>query len=81
MEHCGYINLKYSIDKHWNYFMLAVSEEPFKTQKEAIKAAIQTPIDIPCCHHGVYLLVLKIPNHISTAKYLAEMGKMLMGLS
>ena len=61
--------------------MLAVSEEQFKTQKEAIKAAIQTPIDIPCCHHGVYLLVLKVPNHISTAKHLAEMGKMLMGLS
>ena len=81
MEHCGYINLKYAIDKQGTYYMLALSEEPFNTQEEAIKAAIKTSINIPCCHHCVYLLVLKVPNHISTAKHLAEMGKMLMGLS
>ena len=79
MEH-DYFYVKYAIDKQGRYYLLAKSNETFKSRTDAINSAAKLPEDKACTAHllGPYFLVLKKPRHFKTDSHLQKIGAMFM---
>ena len=73
-----YIYIKYAICEKGEYYRLMMSKEIFKTRNDAIKAAMELPVDeLPIGHSGPYLLAILKPKRSTTAHHLLQLGEMM----
>ena len=73
-----FIYIKYAICEKGEYYSLMKSENLYKTRDEAIKAAIEIPVeDLPKGHTGPYLLAILKPKRSTVGHHLLQLGEMM----